>query len=414
MYSVAPLLVKLSVLSGVLLFISACSSDELSVKESLSVTTQQAVAGVPTSEMIEPVKTLKPNVSQQFIADNDIEQRLAKALPEIPYHTENLSEYAQKVNAQTWQINESKLTPEQVLKIQALLNWHHHKVGALDGSFSDNTIKAMNVFQYKHNLPLTSMMNAQTWQALTQDESLLKRPVLVNYTLTADDVALYKYPQRTGYKTVREAIAERFQMSRELLKDLNPTAKYKAGETIIVYNPAQPNVEAVAKVIADKKRNILFAYNAQDELIASYPTTVGGRNSPSPKGTYKVINRHIDPSYNKDFKNKASVIPPGPNNPVGRVWMGLNKPSFGIHGSPEPEKISRQGSAGCVRLTNWDALSLFGTIQEGAVVEFVEKDYIRTELIEREKQKLEKLKQELGHTSAMEAPVGVQQVSAKH
>lgn len=392
---------KLSLLASSVVLLSACSPE-----------VKQAEAAIATIEVEEEAPKLKPNVSQQFIGDSEIEQRLAKALPEIPYSTENLTEYAQKVNAQTWQENpqQGHLTTEQVLKIQALLNWHHHKVGALDGSFSSNTIKAMNVFQYKNNLALTHDMNAETWQALTQNQELLSRPVLVSYTLTADDVDLHKYPKKTAYRTVREAIAERFQMSRELLMRLNPNTSFKAGNTIIVYNPDQPNMQPVTKVVADKKRNILFAYNAQDELIASYPTTVGGRYSPSPKGTYKVVNRHIDPSYNKDFTKKENTIPAGPNNPVGRVWMGLNKRSFGIHGSPEPEMISRQGSAGCVRLTNWDALSLFGTMQDGAVVEFVEKDYMQTQLVKREKEKLEKLQQELVASTSNQQEVQVSNV----
>ncbi|WLF83279.1 L,D-transpeptidase family protein [Moraxella sp. ZY210820] len=384
------------------LCLTACFSDKKRVDEALPITS--AVAAEPEAKPI-----WKPNVSQQFNGQSEIEQRLAIALPEIPYSLDGLSEFAQKVNTQLWQNDETydNLTTEQIIKIQALLNWHHHKVGAVDGKFNANTVKAMNVFQYKHNLPLTQTMNEATWQALTQDKALLERPVLVKYTLTKEDVDLFKYPERTRYKKAAEAIAERFQMSRQLLTQLNPNTPLQAGNSIIVYNPAQPNMQAVTRVIADKKRNILFAYNEHDELVASYPTTVGGRNSPSPTGKHRVVNRHIDPSYNKDFKNKASSIPGGPNNPVGRVWMGLSKKSFGIHGSPEPEMISHQKSAGCVRLTNWDALSLFGTIQHGAEVEFVEKDYMmskqeqqRSLLITQEQQKLEQLKQQIEQTSA--------------
>lgn len=391
---------KLSVIC-MSLCLTACFSEQKRVEDALSIAS--AVAAEP-----EPKPIWKPNVSQQFIGQSEIEQRLAMALPEIPYSLDELGEFAQNVNTQVWQNNvtHANLTTEQILKIQALLNWHHHKVGAVDGKFNANTIKAMNVFQYKHNLPLTQTMNEATWQALTQDRALLERPVLVKYTLTEEDVDLYKYPKQTRYKKIEEAIAERFQMKRELLKRLNPNTPLQAGKSIIVYNPAQPNMQAVTRVIADKKRNILFAYNKDNELVASYPTTVGGRNSPSPTGKHRVVNSHIDPSYNKDFKNKASSIPGGPNNPVGRVWMGLSKKSFGIHGSPEPEMISHQKSAGCVRLTNWDALSLFGTIQHGAEVEFFEKDYMmskkehqRSQLIVQEQQKLEQLKQQLEQTS---------------
>ena len=64
------------------------------------------------------------------------------------------------------------------------------------------------------------------------------------------------------------------------------------------------------------------------------------------------------------------VIKPGPNNPVGTVWIDLNAPSYGIHGTPEPDKIGKTASHGCVRLTNWDAMALAGGIKSGAVVRF--------------------------------------------
>lgn len=71
----------------------------------------------------------------------------------------------------------------------------------------------------------------------------------------------------------------------------------------------------------------------------------------------------------EDKDKQVFMLPPGPNNPVGVVWMGLSKPSYGIHGSPVPEGISRQGSHGCIRLTNWDVLEVYANIENGATVE---------------------------------------------
>ncbi len=343
----------------------------------------------------------RPNVSQQFIGIDTVNVRLASVLDEVPYQTDGLSDFAQSVNTAVWsqvmpnpppadenlaaknehvknpskQPSKAKKEPvlkdpisaAQIIRIQALLNWHHHSVGAVDGKMSNNTIKAMQIFQKAKNLPITEHMDSATWQALSADENLMQQPVLVRYTLTDKDVRIGG--GRSGYHSVSEAVAERFHMSRKLLEELNPNITLKAGNTITVYNPYQPNEVSIKRVVIERDKNILYAYDEADNLVASYPTTIN--RARTPKGTYKVANRVVDPSYNKDFRNKNSVIGPGPNNPVGRVWIGISKPSFGIHGSPEPELISRQTSAGCVRLTNWDALGLFGAIEEGAIVEFM-------------------------------------------
>ncbi len=314
-----------------------------------------------------PVKSsLRPNVSQQFLGVNEIEQRLMEALPEIEYHTNELSEFAQEVNNANW-FEGVELNSATITKIQALLNWHNHSVGAVDGKFSANTIKAMQAFQKARGIRPTKTMNAITWDFLTIDNKIMQRPVLVQYKLKKEDVTIPRYYPRSQYKSIIEGIAEKFHMSRAMLYRLNPNTKLKVGNTITVYNPGQPNSRPVHRVVIYKKKNLLVAYDENDIVIASYPTTVGFK---SPSGSYKVANRVLNPVYNSDFKNKANTIPPGPNNPVGLVWMGLSKPSFGIHGSPMPEMISRQRSHGCVRLTNWDALSLYGVMKHGAKVDF--------------------------------------------
>ncbi len=333
----------------------------------LLLTSANGLTSVDNYHQNFPVKTsLRPNVSQQFLGNNEIEQRLMEALPEIEYHTNDLPEFAQKVNNADW-VEGVSLNSATVTKIQALLNWHNHSVGAVDGSFSNNTIKAMQAFQKARGIKPTSTMNAVTWDFLTKDSKITQRPVLVKYQLKQEDVTIPRYYKRSQYANVREAIAEKFHMSRAMLNRLNPNIPLKAGNTITVYNPGQPNSKPVHRVVVYKKKNLLVAYDDNDNIIASYPTTVGFK---SPSGSYTVANRVINPSYNSDFTNKANTIPPGPNNPVGLVWMGLSKPSFGIHGSPMPEMISRQRSHGCVRLTNWDALSLYGAMQHGAKVDF--------------------------------------------
>ncbi len=307
--------------------------------------------------------------SEETQKESTPETRLAYALPEVAYEVDELPEIAAAANNAVWLAGEP-VDAALAIKIQALLNYHHHSVGAVDGSLGRNVAKAMQVFQEKQGLEPTGVMDSQTWEALTADYDLHSQPVLVNYQLTKDDVTIPYQPKGQQYESVTEAVAEKFHMSQGLLTRLNPDTPLEAGNKILVYNPYRPNMTPVAHVVANKEKNLLLAYDKDEQLVASYPTTMGSNYRPSPEGEYKVTSRIINPTYNKDFSNKETMLPPGPNNPVGRVWIGINKPSFGIHGSPNPEKISQQKSSGCVRLTNWDVLGLYGTIEEGATVKF--------------------------------------------
>ena len=210
---------------------------------------------------------------------------------------------------------------------------------------------------------------------------MANKPVLISYTLTDSDVNIKTTTIPQGveakskleglyYESVAEAMAEKFHMSINYLKQLNPNATFTAGETLTVYNPSKANKTAVTRVVADKSSQTLFAYDKNDKLVASYPTTVGSTATPSPTGTHKVQTKVSDPNYtHTDAEGNQTILPPGPNNPVGRVWIGLTKPSYGIHGSPDPERISRRPLAGCIRLTNWDAMALLNVIDNNATVE---------------------------------------------
>lgn len=328
-------------------------------------------------------------VSQKLAGNSETAMSLNKLLPTIKYSTKNLPQAAQQVNAATWSTGmtiganaDNRHSRSLPTKLQALLNWHHHGVGAVDGYWGKNTRKAMQAFQQARGLAVTETLNSETWQALTENNELMSQPVLVSYILTDADINIKTTTIPAGaeakakldgmyYESVIEGLAEKFHMSENYLKTLNPNAGFNAGDTITVYNPGNPNATPVSRVVADKKTETLYAYDDQDHLIASYPTTVGSTSTPSPTGTHKVEVKVHQPNYTYTGDDGSkSIIPPGPNNPVGLVWIGLSKPSYGIHGSPDPERISRQASAGCVRLTNWDALALLGTIQNGATVEF--------------------------------------------
>jgi len=154
-----------------------------------------------------------------------------------------------------------------------------------------------------------------------------------------------------------------------------------AGTTIRVANVADLKLETkVARIEIDKTAEIVLAYDDADQLVAAYPATIGSEETPSPQGRHKVVAIAKNPTYTYDPKKlnfegvqtkEKFTIPPGPNNPVGLVWIALDAPGYGIHGSPNPSKIRRQNSHGCVRLTNWDALQLADQVHKGVRVDFI-------------------------------------------
>ena len=297
------------------------------------------------------------------------------------YKTTNLSNYARTVNSAVWTPNMRRNTAMTV-KMQALLDWNHASPGPIDGGWGMNSTKAVANFQTMKGLPSTGKMNAATWNALTKNIDP-NQPVLVEYTLTKDDVNTNFVQTPSGsaakskmkglyYQNIKEMLGERFHMDVRYLEKLNKGKSFTEGETITVINVGTPLKAKINRVVADKASKTLYAYNG-DKLVATYPTTVGSTATPSPTGTFKIVNKVKMPWYKSTVKSgdkkEVFMLPPGPNNPVGVVWMGLSKPSYGIHGSPVPEGISRQASAGCVRLTNWDVLEVYANIENGASVE---------------------------------------------
>lgn len=295
--------------------------------------------------------------------------------------TLNLSNYAKQVNKAKWSPN-MKVNSAMTIKIQKLLDWNHASPGPIDGGWGMNSQKALINFQTMRGLPATGKMNQKTWEELNKNIPANK-PVLVTYTLTAEDLKTNFATTPSGseakskmkglyYQDIKEMLGERFHMDVRYLEKLNKNKSYKAGETITVLNVGTPLKERITRAVANKADQTLYAYNG-NKLVATYPTTVGSSSTPSPQGSFKIINKVKMPWYKatvgEGAQKQVYMLPPGPNNPVGVVWMGLSKPSYGLHGSPKPEGISRQASAGCVRLTNWDVLEVYANIEKGAVVE---------------------------------------------
>jgi lipoprotein-anchoring transpeptidase ErfK/SrfK len=273
------------------------------------------------------------------------------------------------------------------LKLQVLLDQAGMSPGIIDGMNGRNVAKAIAGIEVLRGLPVDGVLDAEVWQRLARDT-----PVLVEYEITPEDAAgpfLPSVPSDFGemaklkalsYTGPLEMLGERFHIDEELLTKLNPGADFgRAGTRIVVPGVALSSVTTpVASLIADKENAQLRGYDAAGKLVVAYPATIGSEELPSPSGTHAInaiapnAAYYYNPSVNfRQGDNKEKLtLPPGPNNPIGTTWIDLTEPTYGIHGTPEPSKIDKTRSHGCVRLTNWDVEELAGLVEKGVPVEF--------------------------------------------
>jgi lipoprotein-anchoring transpeptidase ErfK/SrfK len=278
-----------------------------------------------------------------------------------------------------------------VLHVQTLLTAVGFSPGVIDGRWREGTRQAVRVFRQAHGLERGDAIDEATYARL-RDVALGREPV-VEHTLTPADVRgpfrqIPASPQARAkldclcYTSLSERLAERFHTSPEVLRQLNPDVRLDgltAGRTLRVPNVARiaPR-ELPARLIVDKATGTLRGLDALGAPLFVFPASVGSASTPSPVGRLRVLSVTRDPWYHHNAgvlaRGQASGrtihIPPGPNSPVGTVWIQLSKAHVGIHGTPEPEHIGSTQSHGCVRLTNWDAAYLAGVVGPGTEVEF--------------------------------------------
>jgi len=288
---------------------------------------------------------------------------------------------------------DAPLGPDQtpfMLRLQVLLARAHASPGVIDGFFGDNVGKAIAAFETMAGLPSDGTLDAETWKALTAQD---QRAPLVRYTLTRKDVrgpftrtipsdyGKMARLKRLGYRDAAEALAERFHMDLDFLRRLNRGVSFKTpGAEILVADVGDRATTPATRVVADKAFRQVRAYAEDGHLVAAYPATIGSAELPSPTGTHKVnaiaVNAEYwyrpDVNFKQGKNDKPLRLPPGPNNPIGAVWIDLTEPTYGIHGTPDPSKIDKTNSHGCVRLANWDALELARLVKKGVPVEFME------------------------------------------
>ncbi len=273
-----------------------------------------------------------------------------------------------------------------IIRAQILLDRARFSPGSIDGLGGENTRQAVAAFAEANNLQSDGELNAQVFAKLVEAAA----PVMTQYAITAADVAgpfapvpkeLEAQAELTAlsYASPLEGLAEKFHVTEALLSALNPGADFsRAGQMIVVPAvSAQPLPAPVTRILVSKVDSSVRAYGADGTLLAFYPATIGSSARPAPTGRLTVVGVAPEPNYTYDPErlsygtaNRRFVIAPGPNNPVGSVWIDLSRDTYGIHGTPDPSKIAKTASNGCVRLTNWSAEQLAAAVKPGVEVVF--------------------------------------------
>lgn len=284
---------------------------------------------------------------------------------------------------------------DDILRVQIFLDTNLFGPGKVDGRPGEFTTKALKRYQAANGLPQTELADH------TLDLSGITE-LYTTYTIRQEDLAFVgDLPSKPSaqsqkkylpYDSVLEFLTERFHCSPELLEYINQPMKMsalKAGDVVKVPNvqpflieelqpvAAMPEVpEFAARVIKIDTREKLLGVYEGEKLLASLPITPGSGHLATPPGTWRIVGIAQMPTFRWDKSvleygvrsGSYYNLPPGPNNPVGVMWIGLNKPGIGIHGTNQGQTIGRSASHGCMRTANWDVVRLVKLITKGMTV----------------------------------------------
>ncbi len=280
---------------------------------------------------------------------------------------------------------------QDIFEAQVALARRAISPGSIDGAIGSQTRAAIAAFQRSQNLPVTGRWDTNTRPLLTLEE-----PLLTTYVVTTNDLARLQPIGKTwieksqqtalDYETILELVAEKAHAHPLLVQKLNPGvdwADVPAGTVLKISDVEYPEPEGKAAfVIIHLSERFLEAFDADTNLLVHFPCSIGAHFDKRPVGELKVKAIAPNPNYTFDpavFPESPEaqaighklILPPGPNNPVGTAWIGLDKPGYGMHGTPSPEQVGRTESHGCFRLANWDAEYLLKLAWIGLPVEVV-------------------------------------------
>lgn len=293
-----------------------------------------------------------------------------------------------RTNPEPVQLGEFPRPVQNVFEAQLALARQAISSGSIDGRIGPQTRAALRAFQQKERLAVTGELDAAT-----KEQLILTVPPYSTYTVTTNDLARLQplsstwlgKSQQTAldYETILELVAEKGHAHPNLIRGLNPAvdwANVAAGATLQLPDVAYIEVDAKAAFVTiNLAGRSLEAFNAKTNLLAHFPCSIAQRVEKRPAGELHVAVIAPNPNYTFDpdvFPESAEarqlrmklVLPPGPNNPVGVAWIGLDKPGYGIHGTPSPEQVGRTESHGCFRLANWNAEHLIKLVWVGMPV----------------------------------------------
>ncbi|WP_379921175.1 L,D-transpeptidase [Erythrobacter sp. R86502] len=322
--------------------------------------------------------------------------------------------------------------PRPVMQAQVVLERLGFGPGVIDGAKGASLTNAVKGFQESRGLEVTGEFDTATMEALSQWRTISATRIVtipqdwgqLTFETLPESPADQAKLEKLGYESLTEKLAERFHTTPAVLAQLNPGGKpagadgatpsaaatpenannapvFTAGQKVRVPNIGADRIAAdsidnkdwletlrslgvgtnqpeVARILVDESEGWLKAFDENDKLVAMFTVTTGSQNDPLPIGNWDVKGKAYNPTYAYDPKllrgapdsDEKQQLPPGPNGPVGVVWIDLSKEHYGIHGTPAPDTIGTAQSNGCVRLTNWDAARLAQMVSGSTKVVF--------------------------------------------